>query len=448
MATIYLRSTDGNDADDGSTWALAKATLAAAVTAAGAGGTVYMSQAHAENSASAITVTGSSASDPVKILCVNDAAAPPTALATTGSVTTTGTVVISLNGYAYCYGVKFEAGSGSTSSLPRINVNTDAGAGKWIFDSCELSTATTSPSGVIQLGATSSTGGAQGNELINTSFRFGNAGQKINTVRTLLWRNSTAVVGATVPTLLFAQMGAAQVGERILQGVDLSMLGSGCSLFAVGATTTLYRRQALIDCKLNASVSILSGSFPDDASDAEVLVINSDSGDTNYRFAAYNVLATDTHETTIVKSGGASDGTTAFARKIVTTANAVFHTPYESQWIAAWNETTGSSITATIEVVNDGVTFDNDEVWIEVEYLGTSGFPLGVYTNDRAASLLATPAAQTSSSVTWTTTGLASPVKQALAVSFTPQEKGLVRARVCVGRASTTLYYDPFVTLS
>ena len=36
MADIYLSSVDGSDSDDGSTWALAKATLAAALTAAGA----------------------------------------------------------------------------------------------------------------------------------------------------------------------------------------------------------------------------------------------------------------------------------------------------------------------------------------------------------------------------------------------------------------------------
>ncbi len=54
MAVIYLRSTDGNDLDDGLTWATARATLANALTAAGAGGTVYVSQNHAETQASAM----------------------------------------------------------------------------------------------------------------------------------------------------------------------------------------------------------------------------------------------------------------------------------------------------------------------------------------------------------------------------------------------------------
>jgi hypothetical protein len=118
-------------------------------------------------------------------------------------------------------------------------------------------------------------------------------------------------------------------------------------------------------------------------------------------------------------------------------------------WIEKWNETTGSSITVTIETVTDNVTLTDAEAWIEVEYLGTSGFPLGIWTSDRIANAtLGTPANQTSSSETWTTTGLATPVKQKLAVSFTPQEKGLIRARVAVAKASTTMYYDPLLTVS
>lgn len=113
MATIYLRSTDGNDADNGSTWALAKATLAAAITAAGAGGTVYMSQAHAE-SGSTITLDGGTAASPTVVLCVNDGAAPPTALATTGSIATTTSGAITINGFLYIYGVVFNLGSGAT----------------------------------------------------------------------------------------------------------------------------------------------------------------------------------------------------------------------------------------------------------------------------------------------------------------------------------------------
>jgi hypothetical protein len=52
--------------------------------------------------------------------------------------------------------------------------------------------------------------------------------------------------------------------------------------------------------------------------------------------------------------------------KIVTTADAeypqqVFNTPE----IVAWNETTGSAKTVTIEVITDNVTLNDDECWVD-----------------------------------------------------------------------------------
>ena len=54
MATYYVRSTDGNNADTGLTWALAEADLHTPTWAAG--DTVYVSQAHAQSTAAAITI--------------------------------------------------------------------------------------------------------------------------------------------------------------------------------------------------------------------------------------------------------------------------------------------------------------------------------------------------------------------------------------------------------
>ena len=137
MAIIYLRSTNGTaDADDGSTWALAKTTLAAALTAAGNGGTVYVSQAHAETQATVMTLTSpGTAANLVKIICVSDATAPPTTLATTATVTTTGASPISFSGFGYCYGVTFNAGTGSTAA----NINFTSGSPwYWRLEYCAL----------------------------------------------------------------------------------------------------------------------------------------------------------------------------------------------------------------------------------------------------------------------------------------------------------------------
>lgn len=170
--------------------------------------------------------------------------------------------------------------------------------------------------------------------------------------------------------------------------------------------------------------------------------VNCDSADTNYRYYKQNYQGTVTQETTIVRASGSSDGTTSFSRKFVSTANSKIISPLEGPWTEFWNESL-SSLTVEAEVITDGVTLTDAEAWLEVEYLGTSGFPLGVFVSDRIADdIFGTPANQTSSSETWTTTGLSSPVTQKFSVTFTPAEKGLIRARVVLAKPSTTMYAD------
>jgi len=112
--------------------------------------------------------------------------------------------------------------------------------------------------------------------------------------------------------------------------------------------------------------------------------------------------------------------------------------------MVVWNDAVGSSQTVTCEILHDSVTnLQDDEVWLETEYLGTSGFPLSLFANDRMADILATPADQAASSETWTTTGLTNPNKQKLVTTQTPQEKGWYRCRVVVAKPSYTLYACP-----
>jgi hypothetical protein len=110
--------------------------------------------------------------------------------------------------------------------------------------------------------------------------------------------------------------------------------------------------------------------------------------------------------------------------------------------IIVWNSDVGASKTATIEIVNDGTTLKDDEVWLELDYLGNSSYPLGSCINT-CPDILASGASLASSSESWTTTGLASPVKQKVAASFTPQLPGWVRVTPNFARASKTIYYDP-----
>ena len=82
------------------------------------------------------------------------------------------------------------------------------------------------------------------------------------------------------------------------------------------------------------------------------------------------------------------------------------------------------------------------EIWVEVEYRDTSGSRRSVEITDHRATLLTTAADQTTSSATWTTTGLTNPNKQKLAVTFTPQVAGYSVARIVLAKPSKTVYVD------
>lgn len=436
MATIYLSSVDGNDADDGSTWALAKATMAAALTAAGAGGTVYVDSAHAESSTGTKTLAspGTDAS-PTRVLSADrTSGAPPTTLLAGGAVSvTTSSPIITITGGVYFYGITFNCGNAGTS--PQFNI-LNSSSGFAVFDTCTMSSnATASPKWTVGVSSGSTRSRIAFRNCTISGPLSASLGGGVTVFENCTWSGTIATTCFVWDTSRYAYC--------FVRASDLSAFGSGKNLVdAAGFSGQIV----LQNCKLGASVTVGTGSVAGFGA-VEILLIDCDSADTNYRYHKQDYRGTITQETTIVRSGGATDGTTAISRKLVSTANPQFYVPLHFD-IIAWNETTGSSLTATVEVVTDGVTLTDAEAWVEVEYLGNGSFPISTLTHDRATNILSTPANQTSSSVTWTTTGLSSPTKQKLEVTFTPQEKGPIAIRVHLAKASTTMYVCPKVTIA
>ena len=152
----------------------------------------------------------------------------------------------------------------------------------------------------------------------------------------------------------------------------------------------------------------------------------------------------------LVRTGGASDGVTPISGKLASNGDAEYPlVVVETTDISIWNDSVGSSKTVTVEILHDSATNLTDgEIWLEVEYLGTSGFPLSSFVSDAKSDVLATAADQTTSSETWTTTGMTNPNKQKLSVTFTPQEAGYFQAKVYLAKASKTVYICPKLTVS
>lgn len=406
-----------------------------------AGDQYRVNASHAATEAATVTLTFPGiAASPNTCIVVNDA---DTALATTATESATGANSIAFAGFVYIYGVQFQAASGASAG--NIGFTSASDWGFW-FDSCVLKLNTTSVASATRIICGTSASSGQRVSLTNTVCNFGASGQgfSISNMIQFSWTNTASAIAGAAPTTLFLVPPTnPRAVEVTCRGLDLSALGSGN---LINAAMTVASKFLFENCKLGSSFNLSTGSIIGQGNVIATFV-NCDSGNTNYKYRKLDYQGTVDHETTIVRSGGASDGTTPMARKMVSGANTQFFSPLASDPIYIWNESTGS-ITVEVEVVTDGVTLKDNEAWLSVTYLGTSGFPQSVALSDRAADILATGANQTSSSVTWTTTGLGSPVKQKLSVTFTPASKGPLRVSVVLAKQSTTMYFCPKVTVS
>lgn len=431
----YVRSTDGDNASDGLSWANAKATLAGAASAASAGDTIYVSQAHAETSATdiAITFPGTRAA-PTIVLCVDDGAEPPTTLATTGAISTTSNAYVTFTAAGlYCYGLVVTAGN--STGNPRIRFGTNNSA--QTFEACQFAMGSTGSNAILDVQSNS-----QLLTLNGCTLTYSATGQRLNITGSgsVLVCNGCTWAGSAVTQIIVINGWSAATFD----GCDLSNAASSMNVTTSATVVSLVLR----DCKLpsgwSGEVCSATASTP-----RAVFLHNSDNADTNYRTDFQTYLGRLTSETTLIRTGGASDGVTGLSWKVATNANPEFCDPFITPEIHAWNDSTGSSKTVTVEILHDSATNLTDaEVWLEVMSLNTSGYPLGTWTSDRKADYLASAADQADSSETWTTTGMSNPNTQKLSVSFTPQEKGVIVARVCVAKASKTLYVDPVLTVS
>jgi hypothetical protein len=437
MTDWFVRS-GAAGAGTGADWANAFTTLTAANTASAAGDRFWIADDHNESTAGNVTLASKGTpANPCFFYSVDHTVASPinTSLLAGAKINTTTASSITFTGYAYYWGVTFNASSSSTQG--NITIFSGSTSSAVQFDTCALVLNNTNTSSTVNLGS----GGTSLFKTIlnNTTITFGSTSQKIVFANNnVLWRNTPNAIQGTIPTTLFNS--STHAGIIVCDGLDLSNAGSGKTL--VGAPTAPPTAFTFINCKLGASVTVAA--TPVGQGGPTTDVINCASGATNYRQERYRYEGSLVQETTIVRSGGASDGTTALSHKIVSTANAKWVFPFESFPIAIWNDTVGSSVTATVEIVASGA-LNNDDVWLEVEYLGSASSPQASFATSTKANNLATGTALTASGATWASSP-GSP--QVLSVSFTPQQAGDIRCTVKVGKASQTVYVDPKVTLS
>jgi hypothetical protein len=395
---------------------------------------------HAESSGSTISLASAgTAAAPVQILCGNDVAEPPTALTTSAGITCTGGGDFDVTGHSDVYGVAFVAAAGAAGfSFQQIAVSWG-----WRLEACALTISNTTSTSRISFQSRGSSARDGKIELINTNISFGEATQAILLGGPFEWRGGTLTAAPNTGGLFVVSAGG--TADAHLVGVDLSALGSRALLgVTVGGPGGIVKIE---NCKLGSGWTATTGTFPGPGQ-AQVWVDHSTDGDTHYTIYRAQYEGVLSQETVQVRTGGASDGTTPLAWRMDATAGAQFLRPLYSPEMVAWNNTTGAAKTVTVEILHDSVTnLQDDEVWLEVEYQGTSGFTQSAFASDRMTTLLSTPADQTASAATWTTTGMTNPNKQKLEVTVTPQEIGFLRVRVAVAK-DYTIVVDPMLVVS
>lgn len=412
--------------------------------------TIFVSHTHDETNTSGSAIVGlqttsiGNTHDVLRIICVNDVGDPatPTTLATTAVVRQHANSTLTLQ-LAYVRGITFRSGDGSSQSSTTLELGSIS-TSILLVENCVLRIDTTSSTPRLDL--------AEGPIAVvrNCTLRFANIGQTISTNASeggsFTFEDCTIDSSGSAPTTLFNQTvsGGAQV---YIRGCDFSHCEKLFSFADPDANTTVFIENTHIgSAPLFDSIGQSAGARPYVRNIRAVNVGNS--AIVNQLRLARNHLTVD-RETTLVRTGGAADGVGTYSWKLVT-ANLTLSVEagHYLDPLLIWNTATGSAKTATVEFLHDSTTaLTDDEIWLEVEYLGSTTTPRSSFVADKV-TLLGTPAGQAASSATWTTTGMTNPNKQKLSVTFTPQTVGWVRARVYIAKTNYTLYVDPKITIT
>lgn len=426
MGSIYVRSSDGSDADNGSSWALAKATLSGAAAIDAAGDSIYLASTHSESPSSVNAAFAGTAVAPVRIWSVSDSAAPPTTLTAGAAVLATGGG-ITITGCVDVRGLTMETGYGADIAL-----GPNGGDVQTLTD-CTLRLVNSGGSGRILVNGVSSAGDVLWRRV---AIRLGAALHSIALQGgRFRWVGGSVIAGSVTPTsngLLSVGVTSSRAAPpALVAGVDLSGFAAGLALAALQLPGLVQ----FIGCKL-PSGWIGPLYYGTRVPGARVEMFACDDGASVLRDQVAEP-AGDLYTETTIKPAGVTK-----TWRMVSAANALTFDALPIKIPLA-----AGTHTIEIDVLTDGVTLTDADAWLEVQYAGSSANTLYSIASDAPSNPLS-PSAQASSSTSWTTTGIAAPVKQKLGVTITVGQDCVAVATVRVARASATVFVSPVPTVS
>jgi len=374
-------------------WAAPFARLNAACAWGVAGNTFYMADDHAEVNAANQTINSSYAI----VLCVDHTAAVPPAasanLRTGASVTTSGSASLTIIIQGYVYGVTFNAGSGANGTSVSVRNN----GTRATYKNCVLNKlGTVANIFAVQFSGTSNSGTIL---LDGTTLGFSAAFDSFDVTGGMVvtLRNCSLTGTAMGSAGFICQNHFGSAGTFIAEGCDFSTVLANS---AVAGNAAQSGRVSFFNCKLWSGVVLTPPPFG-----GVVDIVSSGTSGISYYHAHAVQEGTQTPDTAIVRTNGSSDGTTAFSWKIVTTSSTVFTSwisPFESTPIAIWNQTTAANVTCTLNGIWNAAALPNtDDIWMDVQYMGSAATPIASFATNTKADLYATGAALAADTSAW-----------------------------------------------
>lgn len=412
----------------GTAWGAPFAKIVTANSFSAAGDTIFLSSKHAESGTNTITlnVSGTSAAR-TRMLSVDETVVPSSNLTTlkdgaaaSNNNSSSNIQGTSTTGYGGFFGLTYA--QANTAGLPIIgNGYTDI-----YFESCHFQL--TSASGTaIQLGQNGTATSANRVRWKNSTVKFAATGQYLSLrAGQFILQGLALEAGSSIPTT-FLRLSPAGTGATDCLILDSDLSNINTTLFDLNVLNNNFVSLRLVNCKLHGSVILPTAVA---RPGYRFRMDNCDSGATNYRFYQLDFFGYVQHETSIDING--------LSAKITTLTTSAWEAPLEFSLPPVY-VVANVPQTYTAEIAGS-VQLTNAQAWIELDYLGTSGAPLGTIATSGTSSMVATGTTIPASTATWG--GTPQTYQQKITVSVTPVIEGWIQPTIKVARPSTVLYVD------
>ncbi len=439
MTALYLDGTTGDDGDNGTTWALAKATLGGVLAVASAGDIIF-AMGNTTDTVGATETSPGTSTNPVIIVGVasGTTAAPPldADIAERGVDTLwngTASGDLTLSGYAICYNI--ELGPNASTGDMILDANSS-----WKFVDCKI---------------------PWGDDLraANTAGLFEFSDCEMAMVSGSVFDLQGGVIECWnctftgTPTNLMVSNN--QSGILNIAASDLTVFSGDTLVIMTGMNVC---RVKIDTCKMPTSVTLTSGVPDDQYSRVDFVASTDDTGlgeAVSIRNQTIKSLAgTLATEFTATRVGGANDGGSGdYSWALTPNVDSTLESVYgiATPWIEGWVEGDGSTITLQIAIANDGAAdYKVGDVGLELYAPDNAGDAqhVQVYDNARVVIVPAAPADLTDDiASSW---GVGADNHQRLIVddvALAPDFQGSIFARVIFYKrfalSPETLFVDP-----